>query len=188
MSDWTPAFPGQRPPFQPGNSTSVTHGATSPARVAELAAELEAEARGSASWPAHLHSPVWAAAVRDYFRARAVSELLWRWLADQDDVMAMLAETGREESEETSGKGRSKRVTASKRVGAVLSHYNMMQGRVMTLSRRLGLDPQSHVAIAAAMASTAYMLASGAQHPLDAAVDRQLAEDQRRRELDAGGP
>lgn len=48
-SAWTPAFPGQRPPFKPGNGLAQKHGAYSSSlavapRVAELAAEIRAVA------------------------------------------------------------------------------------------------------------------------------------------------
>jgi hypothetical protein len=40
---WVPAFPSQRPPFEPGNQLATTyHGAYSPRRVDPLAAELVA--------------------------------------------------------------------------------------------------------------------------------------------------
>lgn len=44
-SDWTPAFPGQRPPFEPGNQVAVRHGAFSKLRLEPRAAELVDEIR-----------------------------------------------------------------------------------------------------------------------------------------------
>lgn len=41
--DWTPAFPGQRPPFRPGQAVRLTHGAYHPETVDPIAAEIVAE-------------------------------------------------------------------------------------------------------------------------------------------------
>jgi hypothetical protein len=38
--DWTPAFPGQRPPFQPGHELSIRHGAYALLKLRPRAAEL----------------------------------------------------------------------------------------------------------------------------------------------------
>ena len=35
--EWSPAFEGQRPPFEPGNELSVRHGASSERRIAPVA-------------------------------------------------------------------------------------------------------------------------------------------------------
>ncbi len=45
-SDWTPAFPGQRPPFERGNAAAVRHGARSVVTLAPRAAEIAEEIRG----------------------------------------------------------------------------------------------------------------------------------------------
>jgi hypothetical protein len=37
---WVPAFPGQRPPFQPGHRLSLRHGSFSPRTVDPIAVEL----------------------------------------------------------------------------------------------------------------------------------------------------
>ncbi|GAA0426629.1 hypothetical protein GCM10009543_22300 [Leifsonia naganoensis] len=48
-SEWVPAFPGQRPPFRPGNTLSVgnrgrrTHGASSPTVYLPLAKQIRAD-------------------------------------------------------------------------------------------------------------------------------------------------
>lgn len=48
--EWVPAFPGQRPPFQPGHELSLKHGAYASValgpRVAELADELRPHVPG----------------------------------------------------------------------------------------------------------------------------------------------
>jgi hypothetical protein len=38
--DWTPAFPGQRPPFQPGHEISVKHGAYADVKLGPRVEEL----------------------------------------------------------------------------------------------------------------------------------------------------
>ena len=40
---WTPAFPGQRPPFEPGNTVSVKHGARSVVQLRPRAEEIRAQ-------------------------------------------------------------------------------------------------------------------------------------------------
>lgn len=48
--DWTPAFEGQRPPFQPGHDLSVRHGAYSTLKLAPRADELATELRQVMPW------------------------------------------------------------------------------------------------------------------------------------------
>jgi hypothetical protein len=45
VGEWTPAFPGQRPPFERGNQVGLTHGAQSMIRLAPRAAELADDLR-----------------------------------------------------------------------------------------------------------------------------------------------
>lgn len=40
MSDWTPAFPDQRPPLQPGHTLSLRHGSYSPRVIGKRARAL----------------------------------------------------------------------------------------------------------------------------------------------------
>jgi hypothetical protein len=84
--DWTPAFPGQRPPFRPGHAVRKTHGARHPATIDPIAAEIVAEAVEAApylnevGYRATLHA--WA---REEARCRLLSEYLDReGLHDQD--------------------------------------------------------------------------------------------------------
>jgi hypothetical protein len=45
-SQWTPAFPGQRPPFAPANTLAVKEGAYARLQLSEKAAETAEELRG----------------------------------------------------------------------------------------------------------------------------------------------
>jgi hypothetical protein len=67
--EWTPAFPGQRPPFEPGHTVSLAHGARSPRVVDPLAAELLQSVLGNPDV-----SYLQAAAYRPALRAWSVAE------------------------------------------------------------------------------------------------------------------
>lgn len=85
---WVPAFPGQRPPFlpgntlgaQPGNELNLRHGAYSPRRVHPLATELAEHARATTP---NLSAPQWSAAVWAWARAEAQAQLLSEYLGDE---------------------------------------------------------------------------------------------------------
>jgi hypothetical protein len=70
--DWTPEFPGQRPPFEPGNEAAVTHGARSPKRIEELARRIDADLLQRAPWVAE-----YPEALTAYARAESVARLLY---------------------------------------------------------------------------------------------------------------
>jgi hypothetical protein len=79
-SEWVPAFPGQRPPFPPGNQLSVRHGAYSPRRVEPVAAELLAAVLGEP--PAgYLAEPVYRPALEAWAQAEARVRLLDEWVS-----------------------------------------------------------------------------------------------------------
>lgn len=55
---WTPAFPGQRPPFAPGNDLHQSHGAyASPLRLGERATEIADEVRSLLPTPGPAFEP-----------------------------------------------------------------------------------------------------------------------------------
>jgi len=181
--DWTPEFDGQRPPFRPGHEHSLVHGAYSERRVGPLAEQFAAELLASADTPAHIQSPLFAAAVHAWARAEAVVTLLWRYLEEQDDIAAAMTETSTGiESEEAADKGNIKRRSAAKRVASVLSELHRAESRALSARARLGLDPASASRIARDMATGRWMEAST---PLDAAV-AAIAEH-RQRALGSGG-
>lgn len=72
---WTPAWPGQRPPFAPGHDLSTTHGAYSEARLIPLSEKVYAELRASlVSWDDAYEIPVRAVAE---IRARRILAVRW---------------------------------------------------------------------------------------------------------------
>lgn len=84
--DWTPAFPGQRPPFRPGQAVRLTHGAYHPETVDPIAAEIVAEVveaepyLAEVRYRATLHA--WA---REEARCRVLADYLDReGLHDQE--------------------------------------------------------------------------------------------------------
>lgn len=74
---WAPAFPGQRPPFEPGHELSMRHGAYSPRRVDPLARDL---ASYIVEHVPNLGAPQWVAAVWGWARAEAQVQLLTEYL------------------------------------------------------------------------------------------------------------
>lgn len=149
-ADQPPAFPGQRPPFAPGNEHRVTdgnqlarrHGAYSARTVEPLAVEIEQTARTSPAWPTYLTDPSYEPAIRAWATAEAVCELLRRHLAGQDFSEA-LADHHEEESTETHSKGRSTRRTTGRRTRSALDLLTRWETTAANHRGRLGLDPLS---------------------------------------------
>jgi hypothetical protein len=93
---WTPAFPGQRPPFQPGNDLgrkfepgnelTLKHGAYSPRQVEPRAAEYVAAvleiAEADGSPVAYLADPSYGPALRAWGRSEAAQDLVEEFLAE----------------------------------------------------------------------------------------------------------
>lgn len=142
MPDWTPAFPGQRPPFEPGNELSTTHGANSPRKVAPLAAEIERAARTDPSWPGYLNDPGYGLAVASWARAEAVCRLLFDWLAEQDPAEWM-ASTLDSVTDTEKYDGGSQSRTRARRVGSVMEQLRAWESTAAKQRQRLGLDPLS---------------------------------------------
>lgn len=73
-----PAFPGQRPPFTPGHTLSVQHGAWSPRRVDPLAADMVAVVEGDpeVTWLRTVDRPALWAWARAEARVQLVEEYL----------------------------------------------------------------------------------------------------------------
>lgn len=80
VADWTPAFPGQRAPFEPGNTAALQHGAFSPRFVDPLAADL---VRLVLEDPqvGYLTAPAYRPALWAWARAEAQAQLLVEYLA-----------------------------------------------------------------------------------------------------------
>ena len=80
MNDnWTPKFEGQRPPFQPGNTVNVTHGARSPRFLEPVAEQIRTELLATDD-VAYLRAPRFAAAVRAWAVAEAKVALIGKWV------------------------------------------------------------------------------------------------------------
>ena len=83
MTEWTPEFPGQRPPFALGNELATKHGAYSDRRVLPVAEHLLEDLLPTL--PAYLQEARYAPAVRAYALVLARIERVERWLEAQAD-------------------------------------------------------------------------------------------------------
>lgn len=79
---WTPAFPGQRPPFPPGHTFSLRHGAHSEARIAPLAKKAAAEALAELGLADDALDPELRGLIGKYARSVATEHLLWEWMGE----------------------------------------------------------------------------------------------------------
>ncbi|WP_142026825.1 P27 family phage terminase small subunit [Blastococcus colisei] len=133
--EWTPAFPGQRPPFQPGHDLSTRHGAYSPRRVDPLATELVAlvDADPAVAWLTAADRPaLWA-----WARAEAQVQLLTEYLERAGEAAA-------------DGVGDLDN-------DAVKSAYLLLhraEARALSGRARLGLDPLSRARLGRDVAAT----------------------------------
>ena len=83
---WVPEFPGQRPPFMPGNQwraelgndKAVTHGVYSDVRVEALAKQIVKRLRATEGLD-YLSAPRFTGPLWDYARARARSNMYHEW-------------------------------------------------------------------------------------------------------------
>ena len=129
--DWTPEFPGQRPPFEsgneyrvpPGNELAVRHGAYSPRRRDPLAEEIRSSVLADPS-TRYLSAPRYAPAVWAWARAEAQVQLLSEYLAKAG-----------EETQDGVGDLDDDRV----RSAYLLLHR--AEARALSGRRALGLDP-----------------------------------------------
>ncbi|KAA1426467.1 hypothetical protein [Nocardioides antri] len=126
---WVPAFPGQRPPFAPGNEVADmrwqdSHGAYSPRKVDPLAKELVDLVLADPS-TAYLQAGHWRPALYAWARAEAQVQLVSEWLADQATEKHPIGDLGDE------------------RVRAAYLLLHRAETRATTGRTRLGLDPLS---------------------------------------------
>ena len=136
------------PPFAPGNTVALVHGAKSERSVAPLAEKIAAGLLTHPSCPDYLQEPAYGPVVAAWSRAEAVTQLLWQYL-DGMDAERALTETITGEEDETHGEGGSiTRRSASTRVMSVLGELHRAETRAMNLRGRLGLDPVSRAKIA----------------------------------------
>lgn len=74
---WVPAFPGQRPPFQPGHTLTLHHGAYSDRLLVPLADAILRQAVEDTPW---LQESRYGPTVRAWARAEAQAALLTEYL------------------------------------------------------------------------------------------------------------
>lgn len=79
---WVPAFPGQRPPFAPGHTLSMRHGAHSDRLVGPRALEIAAALEDDGALPEFLRDPSYRPAVLAYCRTLAQVERVEGYLAE----------------------------------------------------------------------------------------------------------
>lgn len=149
--EWTPAFPGQRRPFEPGHELSTRHGAYSPRKVDPLAAEMVALVDGddAVSWLTAADRPaLWA-----WARAEAQVQLLTEYL---------------EQAGQATGDGIGNLDEDRVRSAYLLLHR--AEARALSGRARLGLDPLSRARlgrdVAAAKVDMARLL-SGLDAPAE---------------------
>lgn len=123
-SGWVPAFPGQRPPFQPGHTLSLSHGAYSPRKVDPLARELVDLVLGDDTVPSYAKAPAYRAELWAWGRAEAQTQLLTEWLAKEG---------------EAAGDGVGDLDSESVRAAYLLLHR--AEARAASARTRLGLTP-----------------------------------------------
>lgn len=118
---WTPAFEGQRPPFQPGNNLALTHGVNVPSRVEPIAHKYLAEVQTDPS-VAYLQQPRFQASLWMWALAMAKVEMLQDWIADMPIDKAADSNRGKV---------------------SPLELLRKWSATAQTQSARLGLDPLS---------------------------------------------
>ncbi len=161
VSQWTPEFPGQRPPFQRGHELSVQHGCYSPRRVDPLASELVDRMLSDVA-VTFLQAPAYRPALWAWARAEAKCQLLEEYLDGRDDL-------------------------ADERVIAAYRELHRAETRAANLRTQLGLTPlararlgkdvaQARVADAAAVMAELHRLEErGAIAPPEGTRGRQGA-------------
>lgn len=120
--EWAPEFPGQRPPFPPGNDLATQHGAYSPRKVDPLARELVDLVLADTGL-GYLQAPAYRPALWAWARAEAQAQLLTEYL-------------------ERRGKGGVGDL-GDERVKAAYLLLHRAEARALSGRRQLGLDPLS---------------------------------------------
>jgi hypothetical protein len=117
-----------RPPFGPGNTASLMHGANSRRMLAPVAARLEAEIVEVAPWCAR---PGFGPAVREWAFAEAVCELYQAWFSER----GLFGEDGK--------------------LAPGLVRWDRAEARASTLRAELGLTPQALASLLGSLATVA---------------------------------
>jgi hypothetical protein len=162
---WTPAFPGQRPPFELGNVASLTHGVWSPRKVDPLAEHL--------IWQLHQTPGL------DYLaEARFAAEVL-AWAKAEARVALLEAHVDK--------LGIVKASAAKPGTRAPIEHLAKWEGMAAAARGRLGLTPKSWVEIRRSLAGTAQAQAQ-AEHLLTLAEAGKAARESRTNDVIEVGP
>jgi hypothetical protein len=157
---WTPEFPGQRPPFEPGNEAALRHGARSERRLLPRAAAILEALRAEPAVPEYLRTdPTFGPALSAGARAEAAAQLVAEYLSDVD-VDTLVGDQAK-----------------------TLELLRRLEAAALTHRRQLGLDPSSRGRLSRDLTASRYMQGLTGS-PLTAALD---AIDAERRELGAGG-
>jgi hypothetical protein len=134
---WTPEFPGQRPPFAPGNKLAVTHGAFSATRVDPIAQRIIEEAVSDPT-TSYLAAPKFHAALWKWGVAEARVELISAWVDSLTIEQAANSQRGQTPP---------------------LELLRKWMATSLTLARDLGFTPASAARLGKDVASTQYDLA-----------------------------
>lgn len=119
--EWSPEFEGQRPPFQPGNTLAVTHGAYSSKRTDPIARRYIDELAGDPGLE-YLTAPRFHAAVWAWASTMAKVELLQEWVDGMPIQQAADSDKGKT---------------------SALELLRKWMATAQTQAARLGLDPLS---------------------------------------------
>lgn len=177
MTEHVPAFEGQRPPFQPGNTIgrrlqpghelSTRHGAYSPRKVDPLAREIVEAILEDPTTPMHVTAAAYRLELWALGRAEARVQLLTEWL---DEVAGdrLVAPPG------------------SHRVKAANLELHRAETRAASARSRLGLTPVSAAKLGKNVAQGQVAQADMALR-MKAMHDAEQAKAQARAELEAEG-
>jgi hypothetical protein len=145
--EFTPRFPGQRPPFNSqtgtaaaGSDKRMVSGSQSERKIGPVAAAIKTELLSDPECPDYLKDRIWGPAIDSWAHAEAVVRLLRSWL-DQHDIGDALTEfTDEDETIQTRG-NRTRRVSRGRRVHSVIEQLRQAEGRAERARQRIGLDP-----------------------------------------------
>jgi hypothetical protein len=145
--EFTPRFPGQRPPFNSetgraaaGADSKMVSGSQSERKIGPVAAAIKAELLSDPECPDYLKDRIWGPAIDSWAHAEAVVRLLRTWL-DQHDIGDALTEFTSEDETVTLKGNRTRRVSRGRRVHSVIEALRQAEGRAERARQRIGLDP-----------------------------------------------
>lgn len=161
LQGWVPEFPGQRPPFAPGNEMAVKHGAGSPRKVDPISAELVQELLADET-VSYLRAPRFNAAVQAWATAEAKCGLISNWVEGMTIEEAACSKPGQT---------------------SPLELLRKWEATAQTHRARLGLDPMSAARLGKDIAQTkqadmaAEMTKLREQHERATHIEGEVASD-----------